>query len=155
MLPPAPPTFSITMGWPSVSRIRSAMMRAAASVDPPGGNGTIKVSGREGNGCACASALQLTISNSAATSHLITSSPMCARFLRLVNFSRALQRLFQLFQRKVLAARDLQNRRLATAAELAGVGQFCGDVIGNDDRAMLVGMDQIVGFHGHAGNAHL
>src|SRR5262249_25331669 len=97
MLPPAPPAFSVTIGWPSAPRIRSAMMRAAASVDPPGGNGTIKVSGRDGNGCACASALQLTISNSAATSLLITSSPN-AHLLRLVYFSRALQRLFQLLQ---------------------------------------------------------
>jgi hypothetical protein len=48
MLPPAPPTFSITTDCPSVARIRSAMIRAAASVDPPGGNGTTSVIGREG-----------------------------------------------------------------------------------------------------------
>jgi hypothetical protein len=40
MLPPAPPTFSMMTGWPSNGRIFSAMMRAATSVDPPGGNGT-------------------------------------------------------------------------------------------------------------------
>jgi hypothetical protein len=50
MLPPAPPTFSITTDCPSVARIRSAMIRAAASVDPPGGNGTTSVIGREGIG---------------------------------------------------------------------------------------------------------
>src|SRR5262245_12055107 len=54
MVPPAPPTFSITTGWPSVGRIASAMMRAAVSVDPPGGNGTIRVTGRDGNVCASA-----------------------------------------------------------------------------------------------------
>src|SRR5215475_1692816 len=156
MLPPAPPTFSITIGCPSDSRIRSAMMRAAASVDPPGGNGTISVSGREGKVCACANAPQPMTSSSAATSFLITPSPdVGAIFPRLVYFSGALQRLFQLLQRKVLASRDLQDRRLATAAKLAGIGQLCRDVIGNDDRAVLVGMDEIVGFHGHAGDAHL
>ena len=35
-------------GLPEEARIRSAMIRAAASVDPPGGNGTTSVIGREG-----------------------------------------------------------------------------------------------------------
>src|SRR6201981_2834838 len=46
--PPAPPTFSTITGWPSAAPILSAMIRAATSVDPPGGNGTISVIGREG-----------------------------------------------------------------------------------------------------------
>src|ERR1051325_1827089 len=54
MLPPAPPTFSMITGWPSDGRIASPMMRAAGSVEPPGGNGTIRVTGRDGNACACA-----------------------------------------------------------------------------------------------------
>ena len=32
--------------------MRSAMMRAMASVDPPGGNGTMSVIGRDGKVCA-------------------------------------------------------------------------------------------------------
>ena len=48
MLPPAPPTFSITTDCPSGARMRSAMIRAAASVDPPGGKGTTSVIGRDG-----------------------------------------------------------------------------------------------------------
>jgi hypothetical protein len=40
--------FSTITGWPSAAPILSAMMRAATSVDPPGGNDTIKVIGREG-----------------------------------------------------------------------------------------------------------
>ena len=48
MLPPAPPRFSITTGCPSGARMRSAMMRAATSVEPPGGNGTTSVSERTG-----------------------------------------------------------------------------------------------------------
>src|SRR5258706_12652868 len=54
MLPLAPPTFSITTVWPSGARIASPMMRAAVSVEPPGGNGTIRETGRVGNGWAAA-----------------------------------------------------------------------------------------------------
>src|SRR6185503_18923883 len=54
MLPPAPPTFSMMTGCPSDGRIASARMRAAVSVDPPGGNGTITVTGRDGQVCAAA-----------------------------------------------------------------------------------------------------
>jgi hypothetical protein len=48
MLPPAPPTFSITTGWPSSVRMRSARIRPTTSVEPPGGNGTISVIDRDG-----------------------------------------------------------------------------------------------------------
>ena len=37
----------------AMARIRSAMIRAATSVEPPGGNGTTSVIGREGYVCAC------------------------------------------------------------------------------------------------------
>ena len=46
--PPAPPTFSTTTAWPSSALIFSAMMRAATSVEPPGGNGTMIVMVRDG-----------------------------------------------------------------------------------------------------------
>ena len=36
------------MVWPSVARMRSAMMRAIVSVGPPAANGTIMVIGRDG-----------------------------------------------------------------------------------------------------------
>jgi hypothetical protein len=36
-MPPAPPTFSITICWPSDFDIASWMMREIASVAPPGG----------------------------------------------------------------------------------------------------------------------
>jgi hypothetical protein len=48
MLPPAPPPFSMTTGWPSSGRMRSAMTRAITSVEPPGGNGTMMVMDRDG-----------------------------------------------------------------------------------------------------------
>src|ERR1700752_1408657 len=54
MLPPAPPTFSMITRWRSGARMASPRIRAAVSVDPPGGNGTIRVTGRDGNACASA-----------------------------------------------------------------------------------------------------
>ena len=48
MLPEAPPTFSTTIGWPSVARICSPMMRTSVSLGPPAGNGTTTVTGRDG-----------------------------------------------------------------------------------------------------------
>ena len=57
MVPPAPPTFSTTIGWPSDARMPSATMRAMMSVIPPGGNGTIMVTGRDGKACAAALAM--------------------------------------------------------------------------------------------------
>ena len=54
MVPPAPATVSITTVWPSGTRIASAITRAVVSVEPPGGNGEISVTGRVGNDCAAA-----------------------------------------------------------------------------------------------------
>jgi hypothetical protein len=48
IVPPAPPTFSITMVWPSTLPICSATMRATTSLGPPAGNGTTTVIGRAG-----------------------------------------------------------------------------------------------------------
>jgi hypothetical protein len=48
ILPPAPATFSITIGSPSESRIGSDRMRAMVSEGPPAGNGAIRVIGRVG-----------------------------------------------------------------------------------------------------------
>src|SRR5579862_5836845 len=64
MLPPAPPAFSTITVWPSGPRMRSAMMRAAVSVDPPGGKGTSSVMGRAGK-VVCAPAV--TADNASAT----------------------------------------------------------------------------------------
>jgi hypothetical protein len=48
MLPPAPPTFSMMIDWPSTACIGSARMRASTPVEPPAGNGTTMVIGRDG-----------------------------------------------------------------------------------------------------------
>src|SRR6266850_2988728 len=76
IVPPAPPTFSTTTVWPSGARMRSAMMRAAVSVEPPGGNGTTRVIGREGNPCACAAAAQAA-NAIAATKFIALPSVQC------------------------------------------------------------------------------
>src|SRR5262245_35659381 len=53
-MPPAPPTFSITIDWPRISDIRAATMRAATSIELPAVNDTIMVIGLLGQSCACA-----------------------------------------------------------------------------------------------------
>jgi hypothetical protein len=65
VLPPPPATFSITIGWPSDRRIGSTRTREMASVAPPGGNGTIRVIGREGYVCADAAPTTVTVKASA------------------------------------------------------------------------------------------
>jgi hypothetical protein len=47
-VPAAPVGFSTTTDWPSAVFIRSARMRASASVGPPAGKGTTMVMGRDG-----------------------------------------------------------------------------------------------------------
>ena len=48
ILPEAPERFSTTTGWPSAWRSGSARVRARMSVDPPGAQGTVMVTGRFG-----------------------------------------------------------------------------------------------------------
>src|SRR6185503_19429247 len=50
--PPAPPRFSITTVWPQICDSFSPTRRAEMSVAPPGGNGTMKRTGRCGQDCA-------------------------------------------------------------------------------------------------------
>src|SRR3954464_12932253 len=49
IVPPAPPTFSITMDWPRIFPICSVTMRATTSLGPPPGTGPHPVMGREGH----------------------------------------------------------------------------------------------------------
>src|SRR5262249_31720992 len=65
----------MTIGWPRMGRMRSAMMRAATSVDPPGGNGTIRVIWRDGKVCACADAIPANTVSAMAMSFRIWSLP--------------------------------------------------------------------------------
>jgi hypothetical protein len=48
MLPSAPGTFSMMIGWPSPRSIRAATTRPIASREPPAADGTIMVIGRDG-----------------------------------------------------------------------------------------------------------
>ena len=72
MLPLAPPAFSMTTGCPSGALMRSPMMRAVVSVEPPGGKGTISVIGRVGK--FCAAAMPDSAANIAATIVLVMVS---------------------------------------------------------------------------------
>src|SRR2546427_3305317 len=84
MVPPALPTFSITTVWPSAGRILSPMMRAAVSVDPPGGNGTMSVTGRVGYDWAAA--IPASADNAVAASSLsMVPLPWRAPSIRLLH----------------------------------------------------------------------
>src|SRR5436853_6032336 len=80
MVPPAPPTFSMTTGWPSDTLMRSATTRARMSEPPPAGNGTIMVTGFDGKLCARAPTMP------ASTAHTITTISLV--ILRLRDFAR-------------------------------------------------------------------
>src|SRR5262245_33028280 len=56
-MPPAPPTFSMMICWPSVSLMRAPRMRAMVSTGPPAAYGTTILIGRVGQLCACAGAI--------------------------------------------------------------------------------------------------
>ena len=64
-LPFEPGLFSTTTGWPSASPSAGAMTRATVSVAPPGGLGTSRRIGRDGN-CACAASVQSARASAAA-----------------------------------------------------------------------------------------
>src|SRR6266404_6810815 len=72
-----------------------------------------------------------------------------------VNFGRPLQRVLQLLKAEILAARDVEDRRLAATAEFGSIRNFRGKVVWNNDRPMLIGMNEIVRAHRHPGDAHL
>src|SRR6266702_1680008 len=54
IVPPPPGLFSIRTGWPRYFAATSAKRRKWVSVEPPAGQGQIRLIGREGNSCAIA-----------------------------------------------------------------------------------------------------
>jgi hypothetical protein len=51
-MPPAPPTFSTTIGWPRRSLRLAAITRPSRSVGPPAAKGITMVTGRVGHSWA-------------------------------------------------------------------------------------------------------
>src|SRR5712691_4886829 len=72
-MPPAPPTFSTMICWPSSSLRRAAMIRPMVSTGPPAAYGTTSVTGRAGHSCAPAPALNVSapVSTAAKTARAI------------------------------------------------------------------------------------
>src|SRR3954466_4338459 len=95
-------------------------------------------------------AMPATIVSASATKSFLMTGPRLS-----VNFGGALQRLFQLFQRKILAAGDLENRCLAARTQLAGIRYLGGEFVRDHDGAVAIGVGEVGGAHGHAGNATL
>src|SRR6266516_4126230 len=100
MLPPAPPTFSITTS----------------------------VIGREGKVCACAATTPARITNDSAAQNCLMNSPSFVETPTSVDFGGTFQRIFQFLEREVRAARDFEDRRLAPATELCRVRNLGGNV---------------------------
>src|SRR4051812_38942874 len=63
MLPPPPPTFSSTTGWPSASLILGPTRRAMMSTGPPGGKATRTRIGFVGYDWALAAVANKTMNN--------------------------------------------------------------------------------------------
>src|SRR5262245_44020964 len=74
--------FSMMTGWPSVTRMRSAITRAPVSSGPPAGNGTTSVIGRVGKGCVAAGAADVVTSSAAAIAVTICLRCVLARIGR-------------------------------------------------------------------------
>src|SRR5262245_7633126 len=72
--PPAPPTFSTRIGWPSEARSESCMLRTVVSTAPPAGSGMTMVIGFDGKVCAGAAAIPASEASAARNSRFITTS---------------------------------------------------------------------------------
>src|SRR4051794_35906634 len=71
--PPAPPMFSTRMGWPSVERIASVMVRTIVSTAPPAASGITTVTGFDGKPCACALATDASTAHAASNVRFIST----------------------------------------------------------------------------------
>src|SRR6478735_4768762 len=121
MVPPAPPTFSTITGWPSDAFMCSATMRATMSVMPPAGNGTMSVTGFDGNDCACTAKALPSIAPSATRKH---SSRDFMRFSR---------------------TGEASMTRASAPRKAAGRALFSLDAVGPDDRPPLVELALMIG----------
>src|SRR5262245_50129838 len=84
MVPPAPPRFSTTIGWPSSTASGSNTVRGMTSVALPALNGMKALIGFAGQVCATAAPL------SPASRTAPPRRQICARVLIMLNFLRAL-----------------------------------------------------------------
>src|SRR4029079_14995943 len=103
----------MTMGWPSPSLRRCWRMRAMTSVPPPGGYGTKKRTGFDGQSCAPATADASASPSSALRIVLVFCQQPC----------RLLQRVAAERVAKLARAHQLDDRRLAFFLRLAGAAQ--------------------------------
>src|SRR5262245_12438636 len=86
MTAPAPARFSTTTVWPNIFSSCGCIARAAASVAPPAGNGTMKRNGLPGNACACACV-------AAAPARSRMGSASCSSLVRILEVPAVLVRL--------------------------------------------------------------
>src|SRR6516165_2844730 len=84
MVPPAPATFSITIGSPSAAARGPASTRASASDGPPGGKGAMTVIGRVVYSCAAAAPIPIA-GSAAANKSVFTAGLVTLRLLAAVS----------------------------------------------------------------------
>src|SRR6185503_20066955 len=147
MVPPAPPLFSTSTGWPSVSLMRWPIRRATMSVVPPAGNGTTTRIGLDGNDWA--SALPATMLNSR-TSDLMSAPDLAAVVLR-DRDHRAARRHARLevgpARRRVVEGRalvvarvlDREEQRLAVGREAGSAHLAAGGPVEDRARPAAIG----------------
>src|SRR5712671_6004336 len=75
MVPDAPVTFSMMTGWPSDVRMASLRLRARVSTGPPAPNGTIRVTGCDGNGCPTATRTHAKMATAKPRDSFLTVGP--------------------------------------------------------------------------------
>src|SRR5688572_17833727 len=83
-MPPAPGLFSITIGWPRCFDASSASLRRWVSVEPPAGQGTMRVIARVGKSWAAAGPATSPAASRAAAARALTvvmtlMTPPCVR----------------------------------------------------------------------------
>jgi hypothetical protein len=81
-MPPAPPTFSKSTGWPKSSESRDAKIRPKTSPALPAANGYTIVTGRVGQLCALDWAIVVTRAVTATIILMVSMIPPLARQVR-------------------------------------------------------------------------
>src|SRR5262249_39704077 len=100
-VPAAPARFSITIDWPRCFSVAVASARIETSVEPPAGHGTMNVTGRVGNCCACAMVERTAMA--AASSSLMSPSRAAPFFVMVAAFRQDAQRRAASQRRRLMA----------------------------------------------------
>jgi len=94
--------FSITIFCPRCFSVAAASARMPMSVPPPGGHGTISVTGRVGNCCACAIPASATIAAATSMTRFIPSLPVSQTGIFRLSLQRMIPKSGHRFSDKIM-----------------------------------------------------